>query len=110
LTDDCPPKKNAFDHIVEATWPATASRSNESNRAGKPSSRKPKRALPSPAETTLLKCSFCGAGQHDAEVLIKAPEGDAGSAPASICESCVQVCVDLLRNRPGEDEYQSWLT
>lgn len=55
-------------------------------------------------------CSFCGLLAREVEVLVKGPS-------VRICDSCVDICVDIIReervrnagpHRAGELEYLSW--
>ena len=44
-------------------------------------------------ETTKAACSFCSKSQDEVSILIRGQHG------AHVCEECVVVCVDLLKQK-----------
>jgi len=54
----------------------------------------PKQAVPA----TTLYCSFCGKTQHEVSKLI------AGPAAVFVCDQCVALCMDLVREDGSETE------
>ena len=42
----------------------------------------------------VLRCSFCGAGAHQVKRLVAGPD-------VYICDECVELCNDIVRNEPG---------
>ena len=48
-------------------------------------------------ENNEICCSFCGKPQSQVERLISGPD-------VYICDECVGLCIDILREKPGEEE------
>ena len=47
-------------------------------------------------ENNEICCSFCGKPQSQVERLISGPD-------VYICDECVGLCIDILREKPGEE-------
>lgn len=72
----------------------TMKRQRVLSRLEAPEGRPPGRAS-SPFEAGTVKCSFCAKPQKDVGKLIAGPG-------VYICGKCVELCVDILNEGPGE--------